>query len=70
MVKYRRPDFGSGGPRPRRLKMPRKIKLLDPAVPLAPYRVPQLPPGRFVRCEGQMALDFDSDDPDALVEPP
>jgi hypothetical protein len=38
-----------------------------------PYRVPDLPAGKFRDCEGQlllqMAMDLDSDDPDALVDP-
>jgi hypothetical protein len=37
------------------------------------YRVPELPAGKFTDCDGQlllqMAMDLDSDDPDALVDP-
>jgi hypothetical protein len=39
----------------------------------ARFAVPELPPGRFTDCEGQLqlqfAMDLDSDDPDALVDP-
>ena len=38
-----------------------------------PYRVPELPAGKFRDCEAQLqlqlAMDLDSDDPDALVDP-
>jgi hypothetical protein len=37
------------------------------------FGVPELPPGKFRDCEGQLqlqlAMDLDSDDPDALVDP-
>jgi hypothetical protein len=33
------------------------------------YGVPELPPGKFRQCDGQMAMDLDSDDPGALVDP-
>jgi hypothetical protein len=58
------------GQKPNKLKPVPKIKLLDPFRRLAPCPVPELPSGKFTRCEGQMAFDFDSDDPGALVDPP
>jgi hypothetical protein len=45
-----------------------KIKPLDPDKPLAPYSVPSPPPGKFQAVPGQAAMDFGSDDPDALIE--
>ena len=52
-----------------RLASPAKIKPLDPGRRLAPYRVPDIPAGKFTDIPGQWALDLDSDDPDALVDP-
>jgi hypothetical protein len=33
------------------------------------YGVPELPPGKFRQCDGQLAMDLESDDPGALVDP-
>jgi len=44
------------------------IRPLDPDKPLAPYRVPPLPAGKFGHVPGQQVLDFDSDDPNALTD--
>lgn len=44
--------------KPNRLKMQPKIRLLDPARPLAPHTVPSLRPGWFTNIPGQMTLDF------------
>jgi hypothetical protein len=45
-----------------------KIKPLDPSKPLAPRSVPSPLPSKFKSITGQAAMDFDSDDPDALIE--
>lgn len=45
-----------------------KIKPL-PDRPLAPYRVPAIPAGKFDGIEGQAAMDFSRDEWDALTEP-
>jgi hypothetical protein len=45
-----------------------KIKPLDQGKPLAPYSVPSPPSGKFRAVPGQAAMDFSSDDPDALIE--
>jgi hypothetical protein len=55
--------------KPNRLKTPPKIRPLDPDVPLAPYRVPAPPRGKFEHVPGQQMIDFDSDDPNALTDP-
>jgi hypothetical protein len=47
----------------------RKIVPLPAGKRLAPKHVPQLPAGKFADIPGQWALDFDSDDPNALVDP-
>jgi hypothetical protein len=54
--------------KPNRLTVRRPIKLLSPNAKLAPYRVPDIPPGKFLAVPGQAAMDFDGDDPDALIE--
>jgi hypothetical protein len=56
-------------PAPKRLTTPPKIRPLDPNRRLAPYRVPEIPVGKFKDTPGQMAMDFDSDDPGALMKP-
>jgi hypothetical protein len=58
-----------GPQKPWRLKAAPKIKPLDPDVPLAPYRVPAPPRGKFEHVPGQQMIDFSSDDPDALIDP-
>jgi hypothetical protein len=45
-----------------------KIKPLDPGKPLAPHSVPSPPPGKFQAVPGQAAMDFGSENPDALTE--
>jgi hypothetical protein len=55
--------------KPWRLTTPPEIRPLDPDKPLAPQRVPPLPAGKFEHVPGQQAIDFSSDDPDALVDP-
>jgi hypothetical protein len=54
---------------PSRLTTSRKVKPLAPSRRLAPHRVPEVPPGKFKDTPGQMAMDFDSADPGALVKP-
>ena len=46
------------------------IKPLDAGKPLAPYKAPSLPPSKFTHIEGQQFLDFSSDDPEAVCDPP
>jgi hypothetical protein len=41
---------------------------LDPAKPLAPHGVPEIPRTKFRHIPGQLAMDFDSDEWDALTE--
>jgi hypothetical protein len=53
---------------PNRLKTSPKVRPLDPDKPMAPYRVPPPPAGKFRHIPGQLAMDLFSDDPDALVE--
>jgi hypothetical protein len=62
MTKPQKPFTGN------RLRRLPKVKPLDPNVPLAPRRVAAPSPGKFARVEGQLAMDFSQDDPDALTE--
>jgi hypothetical protein len=55
--------------RPHRLKSTQRADPLPDGKPLAPYRVPSLPAGKFAAVPGQMAMDLWSDDPDVLVDP-
>lgn len=52
----------------RRVKPAERIRPRPPAQ-LAPYQQPRIPPGKFTAVPGQLAMDLDSDDPDALVDP-
>jgi hypothetical protein len=51
-----------------KLKTAPRIRPLDPDKPLAPYRPPSLPAGKFDHVPGQQMLDFSSDDPNALID--
>jgi hypothetical protein len=46
-----------------------KVKPLAPGEQLAPYEVPSPPPGKFRAVPGQLAMDFESDEWDALIHP-
>jgi hypothetical protein len=54
--------------KPCRLNTPPKIKPLPRGKPLAPYHVPAPLPGKFQDVPGQAAMDFTSDEWDALTE--
>jgi hypothetical protein len=45
-----------------RLKPYSRIKMLPVGRPLAPYRAPEIPAGKFSDIPGQMALTPESDD--------
>jgi hypothetical protein len=51
----------------KRLTVRPKIKPLDPNAKLAPYSVPDIPRSKFKDIPGQAAMDFSSDEWDALV---
>ena len=53
--------------RPRRLTDPPKIRTEDGNK--TTFSVPAPPPSKFTHCPGQLALDLDSDDPDAVIDP-
>ncbi len=44
-----------------------KVQPLPAGKPLARKHVPDIPPGKFQDIRGQGAMDFDSDDPDAII---
>ena len=48
-------------PKKWRLKDYRPIATLPAGKPLAPYRAPQIPAGKFENIEGQAVLDFGED---------
>src|SRR5262245_47051987 len=62
MSKPKRPFAGN------KLRVRPKVKLLDPDKPLATYRVPAPPEGKFQDIPGQLAMDFSRDEWDALTE--
>ena len=58
----------------RKLRRPRRLAAYVPVRVVGggkvPYRVRGLSRGKSAPCDGQMALDFGSDDPGALIDPP